>query len=64
MGHHMLRRHSTQTWGRYSLEGLPNDTFILTSFLRRGGVTGHDVLPDEDDQEWGGEIISIEGGIS
>lgn len=56
--HHMLRRHSTQAGGRYSLDGMPDDSFILTSFLRRGGVTGHDVLPDDDDQEWGGEIVS------
>ncbi|GGK16676.1 hypothetical protein GCM10008955_07630 [Deinococcus malanensis] len=55
---HTLRHHTTQAGGGYSLDGMPDNSFILTSFLRRGGVTGHEVLPDEDDQEWGGEIVS------
>jgi|GEM_PF-3480355 len=42
--------------GRYSLEGMPAEHFVLTSFVRKDGVINADATSDAEEQLWGGDL--------
>lgn len=50
------RASAAQLHGRYSLEGMPASTFVLTSFLRKDGVIGREAEQYGEEQLWGGDI--------
>ncbi|PYE53786.1 hypothetical protein [Deinococcus yavapaiensis] len=42
--------------GGYSLEGMPSQTFVLASFLRKDGVVGREAEHAGEEQLWGGDL--------
>lgn len=55
---YLVRTDPAHAHGAYRLEGLPSDGFVLSGFIRKDGVLGHDAGPDGDEQLWGGNIFS------
>ena len=53
----LLHTRPFQAHGRYSLEGMPSDTFVLTSFLRKDGASVQEATREGEEQLWGGEIF-------
>lgn len=43
--------------GRYSLEGMPSERYVLTSFVRIGGPVGSEAAQEGDEQVWGGQLF-------